>query len=102
MLFALEENCNLESVRVVRDGTLTLLLLLSREVFLKFELNTLNCYSFIFLFITVLFLVAKRKGFFCLCISHLVKSERTPSNDVMLILSNEIKEKKNKKKTKGK
>ena len=36
----------------------------------------------------------KRKGFFCSCISHLVKSEKTPSNDVMLILPNEIKEKK--------
>ena len=38
MLFALEENC---SLKFVRDGTLKLLLLLSRgEVVLEFELNT--------------------------------------------------------------
>ena len=39
MLFALEENC---SLKFVRDGTLKLLLLLSRgEVVLEFELNIL-------------------------------------------------------------
>ena len=38
MLFALEENC---SLKFVLDGTLKLLLLLSRgEVVLEFELNT--------------------------------------------------------------
>ena len=42
MLFAPEKNCNLKSVRFVRDGTLKLLLLLSRgEVVLEFELNIL-------------------------------------------------------------
>ena len=40
MLFAREKNCSLKSVRFVRDGTLKLLLLLSRgEVVLEFELN---------------------------------------------------------------
>ena len=40
MLFAREKNCSLNSVRFVRDGTLKLLLLLSRgEVVLELELN---------------------------------------------------------------
>ena len=43
MLFAREKNCTLKSVRFVRDGTLKLLLLLSRgEVVLEFELNTVE------------------------------------------------------------
>ena len=41
-VLALEENCSLKSVRFVRDGTLKLLMLLSRgEVVLEFELNIL-------------------------------------------------------------
>ena len=43
MLFAREKNCSLKSVRSARDGTLKLLLLLSRgEVVLEFELNTVE------------------------------------------------------------
>ena len=43
MLFAREKNCSLNSVRFVRDGTLKLLLLLSRgEVVSEFELNTVE------------------------------------------------------------
>ena len=43
MFFALEENCIPKSVRFVRDGTLKLLLLLSRgEVVLELELNRLS------------------------------------------------------------
>ena len=43
MPFARKKNCRLKSVRFVRDGTLKLLLLLSRgEVVLEFELNTVD------------------------------------------------------------
>ena len=43
MPFARKKNCRLKSVRFVRDGTLKLLLLLSRgEVVLEFELNTVE------------------------------------------------------------
>ena len=43
MLFAREKNCSLNSVRFVRDGTLKLLLLLSRgEVVLELELSTVE------------------------------------------------------------
>ena len=57
--------------------------------------DPLNRYSFIFLFITLFyFLLPKAERLFLLVHQPPRESERTPSNDVMLTLPNEIKEKK--------
>ena len=57
--------------------------------------DPLNRYSFICLFITLFyFLLPKAERLFLLVHQPPRESERTPSNDVMLTLPNEIKEKK--------